>query len=134
MLRIDGAGGIPLGNTPVASFHVDTVFRISSKGPCAVSRPTAPATVTVLQPSTVALTTDCVAELTQLCVAHCGDPQETIGNLMTIGQLLNKTPRMKSLLALAEGFWGRDTIFDETSKLLLVCQRAGTPREAIHCI
>ena len=63
MFRIDGAGGIPLGNTPVASFHVDAVFRISSKGPCAVSRPTAPATVTVLQPSTVALTTDCVAEL-----------------------------------------------------------------------
>ena len=53
---------------------------------------------------------------------------------MTIGQLLNKTPRMKSLLGLAEGFWGRDTIFDETSKLLLVCQRAGTPREAIPCI
>ena len=53
---------------------------------------------------------------------------------MTIGQLLNKTPGMKCMIELAAGYRGRDSIFDETSKLLLVCQRAGTPREAIHCI
>ena len=48
---------------------------------------------------------------------------------MTIGQLLNKTPRMKGVLAIAEGFWGRDTIFDETSKLLLVCVSEPARRE-----
>ena len=55
--------------------------------------------------------------------------KETVSQLIQIGSMLQKAPRAKNIMSRAEVLWGRDTIFDETSKLLLLVQRTGNVRE-----
>ena len=49
--------------------------------------------------------------------------EETVKQLLQIGGMIQKSPRAQVAMAIAESKWGRDTIFDETSK---VGRRRGT--------
>ena len=50
----------------------------------------------------------------------------TVGQILTIGAALAKSSRARTVLQLAETTFGRSTIFDEYSKLLLLVQRCPT--------
>lgn len=43
--------------------------------------------------------------------------EQTVGHLLQISQLFSKAPRARHAVAVAESLWGRDTVFDETSKV-----------------
>ena len=55
--------------------------------------------------------------------------KETCHQLISIGNMLQKAPRSRVVMSLAEVAWGRDTIFDEFSKLLMIVQKCSSVNE-----
>jgi hypothetical protein len=51
--------------------------------------------------------------------------KDTVENYLSIGGMLRRAPRAQVALEMASATFGRDTIFDEPTKLLLCVQRAG---------
>ena len=53
----------------------------------------------------------------------------TVGQLLTIGNALAEAPKAVAAMALARATFGRDTLFDEYSKVLILVQKASGPKE-----
>ncbi|CAE7561535.1 unnamed protein product, partial [Symbiodinium pilosum] len=53
----------------------------------------------------------------------------TVGQLLGIGESLNAAPRAKATTQAIRASFGRDTLFDQHSKVLVLCQRSLCPAE-----
>ena len=53
----------------------------------------------------------------------------TVSQLLNIGTMLSKSPKAQRVADMAENTWGRDTLFDEYSKVLLVVNKSCTSAE-----
>jgi hypothetical protein len=56
--------------------------------------------------------------------------KDTVGDLIKLGEFFGASPRSAELVSLARAEWGRDTLFDEASKLLIIVNRAPTIQKA----
>ena len=55
--------------------------------------------------------------------------KDTVEQLVNIGTMLRRSPRAQLCLEMASAKYGRDTIFDEPTKLLLMVQRSANPAD-----